>query len=270
MTATITISTDFGLTDGYVAAMKGTILTINPAVQIVDITNRISPQNIKEAAFILSTVYRYFPAGTIHIVFVDPGVGTRRKAIVIRTPIADFVAPDNGVLSYVLRDLSHNTNRVIPETLEAVTITNTKYWRNPVSHTFHGRDIFAPVAAHLSLGLPLTEFGQPITSINTFPIPEPRKSPDGSLSGEIIHIDSFGNMITDIAEQDLPGGTLIFEIIGKTIHGLSHTYGEGKELLAIIGSSGYLEIALNEGNASVFLQAQIGTGIKVQVTSSNE
>jgi len=270
MAATITISTDFGLTDGYVAAMKGAILTVNPSAQIVDITHHISPQNTKEAAFILGTVYRYFPTGTIHLIIVDPGVGSRRKAIILRTPIADFIAPDNGILSYVIGDFARNAGRKIPETLQAVAITNMKYWRAPVSRTFHGRDIFAPVAAHLSLGVPLAEFGAPITSINTFPLPVPRLSPKGVLIGEIVHIDSFGNLITDITEQDLPHGTPNFEICGNTIRGLSQAYRESKALLAIIGSSGYLEIALNEGNAAAFLRAQIGSEIRVTVISNNK
>jgi len=265
MAATITITTDFGLADGYVAAMKGAILSVNPSANIVDITHQIAPQNIKEAAFILSTVYRYFPRGTIHLAIIDPGVGTRRKAIILRTPVADFVAPDNGVLSYIVKDFSGNSNNAdIPAPLVAVAISNPRYWRSPVSRTFHGRDIFAPVAAHLSLGLPPAEFGESITSVTILPLPVPRKSPDGTISGEVIHIDGFGNLITDITEQELPGGTPQIEIGNKIIKGISTGYRQSKGLLAYIGSSGYLEIAITEGNAAMSLGAGIGSKVRVR------
>jgi S-adenosylmethionine hydrolase len=259
MSAIITLTTDFGLADAYVAAMKGVILTINPEAKIVDICHNIKPQNVSGAAFVLSTAYRYFPRKTIHVVVVDPGVGTERRAIILRTPAADFVAPDNGVLSYVMPDHSEIRPR-----REMVAITNQRFWRSPVSATFHGRDIFAPVAAHLSLGASLADFGEKITSLKTLPLPRPQRSKDGSLIGHIIHVDSFGNLITDVRQDDLPRGEVTIEAGGKTISGLSRTYAGGKGLLALIGSGGYLEVALREGSAGAFLNAHSGDEVIIK------
>lgn len=262
MGAIITLTTDFGLADSYVAALKGVILGINPEARLVDITHQITPHNINQAAFVLGSVYPYFPPKTIHLIVVDPGVGTKRRAIILRTPPADFIAPDNGVLSYVVQQFA-TKSQLGPE-LEAVAITNPKYWRTPVSNTFHGRDIFAAVAAHLALGVPIREFGQPVTSVMVLPLPKPFLASDGSLTGQVIHIDSFGNLITNIKDNDLPDGTPVIEIGKQTINGLSRTYAEIEGLLALIGSSGYLEISLKEGSASVFLSAQIGSEVKVR------
>ena len=267
----ITLTTDFGLTDAYVAAMKGAILSINPEVKLIDICHLIKPQNICQAAFVLSTVYEFFPKQTIHIVVVDPGVGTERRAIILRTPSADFIAPDNGVLSYVIQQSSAkpvNINRQQVELgpgLEAVAITRPKFWRSPVSSTFHGRDIFAPVAAHLSLGVTLEDFGEAINSLTVLPLPRPYQASDGTRVGHILHIDNFGNLITSIKGDDLPQmkQAIIIEVGSKSISGLSRTYGEGEGLLALIGSSGYLEVSLREGDAGVFLNAKVGDEIKV-------
>ena len=168
----ITLTTDFGYMDSCVAEMKGIMLGINPEANLVDICHNVKAQNITQAAFILGTVYRHFPNKTIHLVVVDPGVGTERRAIVLRTRQGTFVAPDNGVLSYVIQ---HSMNETVTgqgkytikgkveagETVEVVHITNPRFWRSPISPTFHGRDIFAPVAAALSLGFPPVEFGEP-------------------------------------------------------------------------------------------------------------
>ncbi|GAI18104.1 unnamed protein product [marine sediment metagenome] len=185
MGAIITLTTDLGLTDAYVAAMKGVILGINPEAKLVDICHSIKPQNITQAAFVLSTAYKFFPQKTIHVVVVDPGVGTKRRAIILRTPSADFVAPDNGVLSYVIQESSAkgvagnvDLQQLEPE-LEAVAITKAEYWRLPVSPTFHGRDIFAPVAARLSLGFPPIDFGEVITSVTMLPLLRPYQAHDG-------------------------------------------------------------------------------------------
>ncbi len=274
MSAIITLTTDFGLTDGYVAAMKGVILSINPEAKLIDICHTIKPQNIAQAAFILSTAYQFFPCGTIHLVVVDPGVGTERKAIILRTPSADFVAPDNGVLSYVIHQASAqpvesdaNQQQIELEPgLEAVAINKPQFWRSPVSSTFHGRDIFAPVAARLSLGFKPVDFGEPISSFTMLPLSFPHQAPDGSLVGHIIHIDNFGNLITDIRSENLPQTkpVLIIQIGSHLIRGLSHTYAEGKGLLALLGSSGYLEVSLNMGNASVFLDAEVGSEVRIR------
>jgi S-adenosylmethionine hydrolase len=274
MGAIITLTTDFGLNDAYVAAMKGVILGINPEAKLIDICHTISPQNIPQAAFVLSTAYQFFPRQTIHMVVVDPGVGTGRRAIILRTPSADFVAPDNGVLSYVIQQSSpkpveDNINRqqveLEPE-MEAVAITKPQFWRSSVSPTFHGRDIFAPVAARLSLGFPPIDFGEAITSVVVLPLPHPYQAPDGSLVGHILHIDSFGNLITNIKSDDLPQPkqVITLEVGNQLIHGLSHTYAEGRGLLALIGSSGYLEVSLKEGSASTFLNATAGNEVRIR------
>ncbi len=271
MGAIITLTTDFGLADGYVAAMKGVVLGINPEANLVDICHSIKPQNISQAAFVLSTSYEFFPRHTIHLVVVDPGVGTDRRAIILRTPMADFVAPDNGVLSYIIQQYSTqpmdaNQPQIKPGPgLEAVAITKSQFWRSPVSATFHGRDIFAPVAAHLSLGLPPADFGEATTSLTVLPLTRPYQAPDGTLVGHIRHIDNFGNLITSIKGSDLPKKVeaITVELGNEIISGLSQTYGTGEGLLALIGSNGYLEISLKEGNASTFLNADVGDEVKI-------
>jgi S-adenosylmethionine hydrolase len=271
----ITLTTDFGLADAYVAAMKGVILSINPEANIVDICHTIKPQNIAEAAFVLSTAYPFFPRGTIHVVVVDPGVGTERRAIILKTPTACFVAPDNGVLSYVVQEYlvkprvaaSQHLAELGPG-LEAVAITRPEFCPSAgrtVSTTFHGRDIFAPVAARLSLGQPPLEFGEKITTLTVLPIPKPHKGANGSLVGHILHIDSFGNLITNVNRHDLPEAreTITVEVGGRLIKGLSRTYAEGQGLLSLTGSSDYLEISLKEGNASAYLNAKVGDEVKI-------
>jgi hypothetical protein len=274
MGAIITLTTDFGLNDAYVAAMKGVILGINPEATLVDICHTIRPQNTSQAAFVLSTAYQFFPQKTIHLVVVDPGVGTERRAIILRTPSADFVAPDNGVLSYVIQELSAEPVADNPRlqqvklkrTLEAVEITNSQFWRTPVSFTFHGRDILAPVAALLSLGFPPINFGEAITSLTMLPLPQPYQRPDGSLAGHILHIDNFGNLITNIRSSDLPSTKelITIEVGDQVITGLSRTYAEGRGLLTLIGSSGHLEVSLKGGSASAFLDAEVGNEVKLK------
>jgi len=273
MGAIITLTTDFGLNDGYVAAMKGVMLSINPEVQLIDICHNIEPQNIVQAAFILSTAYRFFPPKTIHLVVVDPGVGTERRAIILITPSGNFVAPDNGVLSYVIEQFSPEPVKVddagqqreLGLDLETVAITKPRFWRVPVSSTFHGRDIFAPVAAQLSLGVPPQEFGETITSVTMLPLPHMYQLADGSLIGHILHVDSFGNLIINIKSSDLPQTKAItIEVGNQLIKGLSRTYAEGGGLLALIGSSGYLEVSVKGGSASTFLKAKVGDEIRIR------
>lgn len=201
-------------------------------------------------------------------------MGTNRRAIVLRTPSADFVAPDNGVLSYVVQDfLTKPTGGSVTvqqgelkPTVEAVAISKPQFWRAPVSATFHGRDIFAPVAALLSLSFPPIDFGEAISSIAVLPIPQPYQESDGSLVGHILHIDGFGNLITNIRGDSLPPEkqTLAIEVGGQLIRGLSRTYGEGKGLLALIGSSSYLEIAVRGGSAGALLDARVGNEVRVR------
>ena len=273
MGAIITLTTDFGLTDAYVAAMKGVILGINPEATLVDISHSIRPQDIAQAAYVLSTAGEFFPRRTIHVVVVDPGVGTERRAVILRTPAADFIAPDNGVLSHVVLPAPRKSTDVrsrqveLGQGLEAVAITESRFWRSPVSPTFHGRDIFAPVAGHLSLGTPLAAFGEKVSSLTVLPLSRPYQAPDGILTGCIIHIDTFGNLITNIDRGDLPESVqaVTIEVGHQVISGIRRTYGEGEGLIALIGSSGHLEVALRNGNASDFLGAGVGDEVKIRL-----
>ena len=276
MVPVITLTTDFGTSDAYIASIKGVILTINRRATIVDVCHSIESQNTLQAAFILSTAHHYFPEGTIHLAIVDPGVGSQRKAIILKTPSAFFLAPDNGVLSYIIDELCPTPakpptptppdleQRKLNADLEAVAITNPDFWRQPVSDTFHGRDIFAPVAAHLSLGVSLHKFGESISCLYAFPILRPYHDTEGNLLGRILHIDNFGNLITNIRSSDLPGEEITVEISNQHIHGLSHFYSQTNGLAALIGSSGYLEIALKNGNAAAFLNTSVGDEIKLK------
>ncbi|HEM60742.1 MAG TPA: hypothetical protein ENO24_00465, partial [Chloroflexi bacterium] len=188
----ITLTTDFGMADGYVGVMKGVILGINRDVPIVDLAHDIQPQSVLDAAYILRRSYEYFPSGTIHVVVVDPGVGTERRAIAAGSDRATFVAPDNGVLTYVLEHL-----RAKREAVQAVHLTNRTYWLPEVSDVFHGRDLFAPVAAHLSLGLSLDHLGPAIDDLVTLPPPYLERRPE-SLVGQVTHVDHFGNVLTNL------------------------------------------------------------------------
>lgn len=274
MSSIITLTTDFGVDDAYVAVMKGVILSINPEANIVDITHSVEPRNIRQAAFILGYTHRYFPKKTVHIAIVDPGVGSERRGVVLKTPSALFVAPDNGVLSHVVDELSSNEDLTVQYSqdqysvnlrkgLEAVAITEPHFWRHPVSTTFHGRDIFAPVAAALSLDISPYELGGEITSLQIFPIPKPFVDYQGNLAGNVLYVDHFGNLITNVKKSDLPGKDILIEAAGCLIQGITDYYAEGEELMAIIGSSGYLEISLKNGNAADFLNIELGDEIKV-------
>lgn len=266
----ITLTTDFGLSDGYVAAVKGVIYSINPEATVVDISHEIQPQNILQAAFVLSTAYNYFPKYTVHLVVVDPEVGTDRRAIILKTPKFHFVAPDNGVLSYVLRDYSSealpDSRRVkVGPDLKAYAITRSEYWHQPVSNTFHGRDIFAPVAARLSLGMPGFSLGDAIETVTSLAPPRPYLQ-EGVITGHILHIDRFGNLITDVKEGDLSDSGQLANIIinGYTIDSSIRTYAEGKGVVALFGSSGYLEISATNSSAADRLKAKIGDEVKIK------
>ncbi len=270
MNAIITLTTDFGLADAYVAAMKGMILTINPEARIVDICHHISPQNVSQAAFVLNTAYQFFPERTVHVVVVDPGVGTGRRAIILRTPKFDFVAPDNGVLACVIEPFLKERPRrdreqvKLPPELKAVSITEPEFWHSPVSATFHGRDIFAPVAARLSLGTPPGKFGGVISAITVLPEHRPYQEAADTLVGQVAHIDHFGNLITNFKSEDLPEEPFIVEVSSRLISELSRTYAEGEGLLALVGSSGYLEIAVKGGSARDLLGAAVGDEVKIR------
>ena len=275
MSRVITLTTDFGTGDGYVASMKGVILGINPQATVVDISHSVEPQFIRQASFIIHTSWRYFPEGSIHIVVVDPGVGSHRRAVILKTPSAYFVTPDNGTLSYVLHEVAdvqgaHSrsapdqaTSRAVPEGCEAVSLTTKEYWRHPVSATFHGRDIFAPVAAHLSLDIPLTEFGEKVDSLIVFPIPVPFKDATGHTVGHIIHIDRFGNLVTNLRSRDIPPGGAAVEVKNQRIDNTGRYYSQGSGLMALIGSNDYLELSFRDGSAASILGAHVGDTIKL-------
>jgi S-adenosylmethionine hydrolase len=249
----VTLLTDFGWADGYVGVMKGVILSIAPHITLVDITHDVAPQDVRDAAYVLYTAVSYFPPDTVHLAVVDPGVGSERRAIAVRTAQGTFVAPDNGVLSYVL-------DAGPPQV--AVSLTNPQYHLARVSRTFHGRDIFAPAAAYLARGVPVTELGEPINDLVTFPVPRVRARENGSLVGQVIHVDHFGNVITNLRREDFPwpNEVSVLEIGGQVISGLHETYTQARpgEPLALIGSSGHLEIAIAGGNAAQRLNVITG------------
>jgi S-adenosylmethionine hydrolase len=252
MAAVITLTTDFGQKDGYVGTMKGVILSIAPLARIVDISHDIRPQDLRQAMYILSTAVPYFPPSTVHVVVVDPGVGSARRPIAVRTGSAYYVAPDNGVLSYPLGE---------PDS-SVVHLDCAEYWLPVVSNTFHGRDIFSPVGAHLAAGVPFHVLGTEISDAITLPLPQPERLADGSLRGQVQHADRFGNLITDIPMSWLAEGMgWRFEIAGRRIAGLSITYAAVArgELIALAGSDGLLEISIREGNAAETLPASAGT-----------
>lgn len=270
----ITLLTDFGVSDGYVAAMKGTILNLNPAATLVDVTHEIAPQDVRGAAFVLNTIHRHFPPGTIHVTVVDPGVGTDRDSVVVDTGEALHVTPDNGLLSYLLADKRAPATQMIAPVDLAGTVpvevplhwrvfrlAERRYWLPNPSRTFHGRDVFAPVAAYLSLGEPPERFGPRAGTLRSFEVPLARRMPDGSVEGTVIHVDRFGNLITSIRAEDLPRGSLCFEIGSYRLEGLCQTYAERSGLVAVVGSSGQLEIALRNGSAQAVTGLGVGTAV---------
>jgi len=274
MSRILTLTTDFGYDDAYVASVKGAILSVNPEANIIDVTHSIQPQNVLQAAFILNAAYRSFPKQTIHVAIVDPGVGSEREAIILKTPAALFVAPDNGILSYVIDDLvppetplaqlAGKLTRVITKKgLDVVAVSDPRFWRRPVSPTFHGRDVFAPVAAGLSLDIAMYEFGIKVDSLHVLPIPKPSSEPDGSLLGQILHIDRFGNLIANIKGNDLPGKDATIEVAGCLIEGISRFYAQNKGIMALLGSTGHLEISYRDGSACDFLGAVVGDEVRV-------
>ncbi|MCY6492939.1 SAM hydrolase/SAM-dependent halogenase family protein [Leptolyngbya sp. GGD] len=256
----VTLMTDFGLSDAYVGVMKGTIAQINPRLQTIDLTHKIPPQDITSARFQLMTAYPYFPDGTVHVVVVDPSVGSSRRAIAVQLKAGFVVAPDNGLVSGILE-----------HAVAAVELTNRKYWRSQTpSATFHGRDIFAPVGAHLASGVPLKELGDEIdlNSIIKLPIPDAIATENG-IQGVIQAIDHFGNLITNIPGERFFNCSWSVQI-HQSIYAGHTTYADAKvgEIIGLIGSHGWVEIAMNHGNAQSYLKLGIGTSI-VTVIQSN-
>jgi S-adenosyl-L-methionine hydrolase (adenosine-forming) len=253
----VTLLTDFGTADYFVAAMKGVILSADPRVPIIDISHDIPPQDIQAAAFTLLAVYSSFPAATIHVAVVDPGVGSRRRPVLVATDMQRFVGPDNGLFSYVL-DREPGAR--------IFHLTRERYFRHPVSTTFHGRDVFAPVAAALVQGVAPAELGQEVTDPVRLPPLRPQPEEDGRLRASIIHIDRFGNCATSISRRDLPPGEpprgMRLEVAGREIRDLRRFYAEGDagdgELFTIWGSAGFLEIAANRDSAARLLGVERG------------
>lgn len=261
----ITLLTDFGTEDAYVGIMKGVILSVNPRARIIDLTHGIAAQDIAQAAYSLQSAWKYFPAGTVHVVVVDPGVGSDRAILAAESGGHLFLAPDNGILSF----LAH------AGAAAAVRVENRTWFRPQVSQTFHGRDIFAPVAAHLSAGLDYRRLGTPADWHQLVRLdPEaPVRSNTGELVGRIISVDHFGNLITNIRPQQIqaPGGAAqerapVFSVGSKTVSGLSESYQSRPEnhLLAIVGSSGYIEISVAGGNAKHYLGVATGDAVTVR------
>lgn len=259
----ITLLTDFGTKDGYIGAVKGVIKRINPQAEIVDITHDVNSYDVLGAAFALNNSYRYFPRGTIHLAVVDPGVGGLRQPILIKTKDFFFVGPDNGIFSFIYQreDLT-----------DIIVISNKKYFLAEPSSTFHARDIFAPVAAYLSLGIKIGELGSPAKECMKFIIPQP-ETKGKSLKGQIIHTDRFGNLITNIPADLLEKKKNVGIILGKRrIKGISRSYFEIREkrLGALIGSSDFLELAVNQGSAQKLLKAKIGDRIRIDFAQTGK
>ena len=261
----ITLLTDFGTDDEYVGLMKGVILSINPSATIVDLTHQINPQDIVQAAFTIHSGYHYFPKGTVHLIVVDPGVGTERGLLALKLENHFFIAPDNGVLSLLLNENGISSLN---------QITNPNYFRASVSQTFHGRDIIAPVGAHIASGVEVNELGPEIDVLNVvcFDQLDALCTEQGELKGEVVAIDHFGNLITNIKSEQLteclpagPQAKIRIKIRSNVIKGLAGTYANmpSDTPLALIGSRGYLEIAVNKGNAAQRLKAKKGDEVWV-------
>ncbi|HBL57758.1 MAG TPA: hypothetical protein DDZ80_04180 [Cyanobacteria bacterium UBA8803] len=260
----VTLLSDFGLRDVYVGVMKGVIAQINPALTVVDLTHQIPPQNIAAARFSLMNAYPYFPTGTVHVAVVDPGVGSQRRAIALQLESGFLVGPDNGLFSGVL-----NHDSVVA----AVELTNPDYWQTPTpSQTFHGRDIFAPVAAHLASDVPLAQLGNTLnpSTLVQLAIPEPTKTAIGVV-GCIQYIDYFGNLITNIPAAEVEGTPWSLAVGDRQIPS-GQTYSDRPlgEVVTLIGSHGWVEIAVNSGSAQSELQVDLGTIVEVVLTTTTK
>jgi hypothetical protein len=260
MTAIITLTTDFGSGSPYAAAMKGVMLGINPAARLVDISHDVPPQGVRQGAVVLAEATAWFPAGTIHVGVVDPGVGTQRRLIFARLGDQQYLAPDNGLLSLLAK--RSRSARIIE-------LANSEHWMPSVSNTFHGRDILAPVAAQLSLGLEPERLGPMLTEIQMLDWPEAKRS-GNCIDGAVQWIDRFGNLITNIGAGILAdcktAAGLRIRCAGREINGLISAYGmRGPgDCAALIGSSGFLEIAVVNGSAAKIINAGIGTPVVVE------
>jgi len=258
----VTLTTDFGLQDHFVAAMKGVMLSINPSLAFVDISHLVPRHDILSGAFTLSQAYSYFPLGTIHLAVVDPGVGTARKPLVVSAGGQFFVAPDNGLLTYVF-------NR--EDGFEAFEVTADHYYHQPISTTFHGRDVFAPIAAWISRDVPLRQFGPELMQPQRLKVPMVTRVRDALVQGAVLAIDAFGNVITNLANEEVPlysraGAGPCKLMAGKReITSFRRTFSEGApgEVFVVPGSSGYLEIVMRNQSAAAELQISPGAPVGI-------
>ncbi len=259
--ALITLTTDFGGSDHFVGTMKGVILGLNPEAALVDICHEVRSYDILDGAFTIAQAYRHFPPRTIHLVVVDPGVGSQRRPILVTTDKHLFLCPDNGVLSLVLNREEHQVRHVTAE----------HYFLNPVSNTFHGRDVFAPIAGWLSRGVESAKFGDFITDYIRFNAPKPKMLNERLMKGVVLKVDKFGNVITNFTPEDLP---LLFKenpppfkiVAGKseiTKLNLAYSTSAPGDLFAVIGSTGYLELATNRGAAAKIIGVEKGADVGV-------
>lgn len=257
----ITLTTDYGASDHLVGTMKGVMLKINPAVQIVDICHGVAPFDILDGALVIGQAYRYFPPRTVHLVIVDPGVGTQRRPILVVGDQHYFVGPDNGVLSVIYEREPRVTVR---------HITADHYFLNPVSNTFHGRDIFAPVAAWLSKNQQAPSFGDEIQDYVRFALPKPKVT-EKAVRGVVLKVDNFGNLVTNLTREDVPqllsGASFKILVGGKAVSKFFHNYTQGGpgEPFAIVGSSGFIEISVSRGHAAQVLGVQRGAELTVEL-----
>jgi len=257
----ITLLTDFGLRDGYPGVMKGVIWKIAPSVQITDISHNIRPQNILQGAIALRCTASYFPPGTIHVAVIDPGVGTERRPIGLHLGDHYFIGPDNGLFTTVLERAESQNYRIL-----AVHLNQAKYWLPEISYVFHGRDIFAPSAAHLARGVALTDLGIPITDPVHIQIPRPDSIPGGGWRGQVLEVDTFGNLSTNIERSHLlPLGAVSVRIAGQSINGLVNTFGDrpAGTLIALYGTAHDLIISVVNGNAAQSLKVSLGDLVEV-------
>ena len=258
----VTLTTDFGISDHFVGTIKGVILEINPEAEIIDISHSVQAFDVLDGALAIAQAYSYFPASTVHLVVVDPGVGTARRPIILSTERHHFVAPDNGVLSLIYGR---------EERVHVRHVTAQHYFIQPISNTFHGRDIFAPVASYLSKGVDSEKFGDEITDYVKFNAPKPKPVDQQTMKGVVLKADRFGNLITNITSQDAP---MLFGenpapfkiVIGKhEITDVKTSYAEGEpgEVFAILNSMGYLEIAANRAPAAQIVGTAKGTEVSI-------
>jgi hypothetical protein len=258
----VTFTTDFGLNDPFVGILHGVVLNIHRETTVVDVCHAVASYDVFDGGWTIAQAYRFFPPRTVHVVVVDPGVGSTRRPIIVETDDYIFVAPDNGVLSLIEARESKVAVR---------HITAERYFLQPVSHTFHGRDIFAPVAAWLSKGVAPSEFGPEISDYVRLPLPQVERIAENSLRGVVLKVDKFGNLITNISQQDAPAlfGSAVppvtILISGQTITRVCQSYTDGgeDEFFAIVGSSGFLEIAARQSPAAEKLTAGVGTPIGI-------